>query len=513
MSATDPSRRPARAAATSLFGASLRIQAVANTAGNLAFFTAIFLLTPLAIRELGDEGWGIWQLVGATTAYATLLALGLGTAIHYQVAYNLARGDVDRLAIAFTNARVYLGAAAVVLLLLLAVVGKPLLRSLIEAKDIERAWSGLLMTIVPTALTLPLRIYPSSLGGLGRLDIIGVIQALSAAALAAAVWIGFHEGMGLPGFALVMTIGALLPMFPSWVLAHRLLPRGCLRFTRIDRVLFRELIGYSVNSFIYVFGTVVLYQTMKFVAAWRCGGVTAAGEIGLAISIVQTLGVVFVPLFTTLLARFGQLHGTGQADAMRQLLVRSLIASGLLVIPSSFFLLWDADAIFRAWVGAELSARSLADVILATRLMLVGQAAYVFALPSYNALLGIGQHRSFAIGMLATAVANALIGWLVAGLFPRIASLAIVFTVAMLGLVLLVTVPAARLHFRIAHKPVLIRGLLAPLGASLPGAAILSLRPQLGRPIVDLLVDAVLFSASAAPCLEIARRRFLQRAR
>jgi O-antigen/teichoic acid export membrane protein len=490
-------------------GASLRLQAVANAVGNIAFFAVIFLLTPLSIRQLGNDGWGIWQLVGATTAYAALLALGLGTAIHYQVAHNLARGDVERLAIAFTNARVYLGAAAVLMLALLAALGRPLMASLVDPAHAELAWSALLLTIVPTALTLPLRVYPSTLGGLQRLDLVGLIQTVSAVALLIATWLGFRAGMELRGFAFVMTVGALLPMFPSWLLAHRLLPSGCLRFTSVDRALLRELVGYSLNSLAYVIGTVVLYQTMKLVAAWRCGGAEAAGEIGLAISIVQTLGVIFVPILTTLMARFSQLHVADQTDAMRALLTRALITTGWLVVPSIVFLLLEADAIFGAWVGGELGQRNIEQIALTTRLMLVGQAAYVFALPCYYALLGVGEHRVFGIAMLTAAVANAMAGWWATGSVPRIATLGFVFNVAMLALVLLVTFPVALRRFQVTGKAILVRALLAPLAASLPGVAVLLWRPRIGRLEVDLVLDAIIFCASVAPALEMARRRLL----
>ncbi len=490
-------------------GASLRLQAIANTAGNLAFYAVIFVLTPISIRELGDEGWGVWQLVGATTAYAGLLALGLASAIHYQVALNLARHDVERLALAFTSARAYLAAAAFAMLLLLAAFGRPLMSATVDEAHVDLAWWALVMTIVPTALTLPLRVYPSALAGLSRLDVVGSLQALCAVALLAGVWAGFRAGMELPGFSLAMTIGSLLPLIPSWLLARRLLPRGALRFTRIDFALFRELVAYSVNTLIYAMGTVVLYQTMKFIAAWRFG-VAAAGEISLAISIVQTLAVVFVPLFTTLFARFGQLHGSGQSDAMRDLLSRALATSGLLVIPGSAFLFACADGIFRAWVGNELGQEAIAEVVWTTRLMLLGQAAYVLVLPCYNALLGMGEHRSFGIGMLITAVANAGCGWIISGWFPEIATLAWVFSAALAALVLLVTVPLARARFGLALRPLFVRAVLVPLAASVPGVALVLWGPDLQQPIPDLALDAILFAIGAAPGLEWARRRFVR---
>lgn len=491
-------------------GASLRLQAIASTAGNVAFFATLFVLTPLSIRELGAEGWGIWQLVGATAAYASLLSLALGTAIHYQVAYHLARGDVARLATAFTNARFYLGAAGLLLLALLFGAGEPLIRSLVEPALRGPAWSALVASVGLTAVSLPLRIYPSTLGGMQRLDLYGLIQFASALLLLPAIYLGFSAGMGLSTFVFLMTLGSLLPILPSWILARRLLPRGCLRFTRFDLPLFRELLAYSLSSLVYVAGTVVLYQTMKFVAAWRCGGAAAAGDMGLVISIVQTLGVVFVPLLGTLHARFGQLHGDERFDEIRELLERALVATGLLLVPGIVFLLAESPTIFEAWVGSELGETSLRELALATRIMLLGQAAYVFALPCYYALLGMGEHRPFGIGMLVAAVVNAVAGWFVAGVFPRVAALGLVFAIATTLLAGLVTFPFALRRFPIALTRVLARALLFPLAVSLLGLAAMRLKPASGQPMLELLGDGVLFSVCVVPWLEVARRRFLR---
>jgi O-antigen/teichoic acid export membrane protein len=489
--------------------ASLRLNAVASVAGNLSFFAALFLLTPLAIRELGAEAWGIWQIVGAITAYATLLNLGLGTTIHQEVAYQSTRGDWERLSRAFTNLRLYLTAAGALLLLLLWLGGDAFVRSLVSPEHAEMARGALSVSVVITALTLPLRIFPSALAGLQRLDLYGVLQVVAAVAMVAAVWLGFRRGMGLVGFACVMTVASVLSALPSWLLVRRLLPRASLRWSRFDARLFAQMIRYSLSTLVYTMGTVVLYQTMRFVASWRCGGAEAAGYMGLAVTLVQSLGVVFVPVVNPLLSRSAQLHAEGRPEAIRDLLGRSLVATGLLLVPCLAFLAQSTPAVLEAWLGSSVGGEPLAQIGRTVRLMLIGQGAYVLSLPCYYVLLGTGEHRIFGVGMLIAALSNAALGFGAAGLFPRIETLGLVFGACTLALSAAAILPAALRGLSVPLGPALRGGLLVPLLAVSPGIAGVGWRPRLGLPIMDLVLDAILFTLLAAPGLELARRRLL----
>jgi len=491
-------------------GASLRLQAVANVGGNLSLYVVIFLLTPLAIRRLGSDGWGIWQIVNAATAYATQVNLGLGTAIHQQVAYNVGRRDYVQLSRAFTGGRLYLAGAGLLLLGLLFAFGRPIAASLVDPEHVELTWTALVLTIGLTALTLPLRLFPSALMGLQRGDLWGLIQTLCSALLLLAVWLGFRGGMGLAGFALLMTFGPLMPALPCWILTRRLLPRVALAWTFPSRALLRELLGYGLSTLSFVVGTVVLYQTMKFVAAWRCGGAEAAGHMGLAVSIVHTVGTVILPLVVTLHARFGQLHGEGRREEVRTLFERGLVVTALLVVPATLFLMADARAIFDAWVGGAVSPAVVAELGRTTQLMLLGQGLYLVAMPCYYALLGAGQHRAFGTAMLGAAIANAGLGFLATGFHARIEVLGAVFGLVVGALSLGVTFPLALRRLPIPLGRLLTRVLGVPLAASLPGLLALSLTRPSGHAIFDLGVDAALFGLLTAPGLEWARRRLVR---
>jgi O-antigen/teichoic acid export membrane protein len=229
--------------------------------------------------------------------------------------------------------------------------------------------------------------------------------------------------------------------------------------------------------------------------------------MGLAISLAQTLSVVFGPGVTALMARVGQLKGETRLGEVPALLERVFTVLGLLLVPSVVFLWVGVHSILEVWVGGELPDAAIARVGATTQLLLLGHGFYIAALPFYYAMLGVGEHRAFGIGMLLVAVVNSVTSWFVAGAQPRLETLAMVYSVSMLALVALVTLPAGLRRFPLSLPRLLVRAVAVPLLASLLPAAVVLLRPRFGSPLADLAADALLFSALCVPGLELARRR------
>ena len=122
-------------------------------------------------------------------------------------------------------------------------------------EHVELAWSALVIAIVITSVDLQTRLAGSVLIGLQRNDLYAIFQTAGAALLCLGVVFGFRAGMGLRGFAAVMTLGPMFAAVCSWVAYRRLLPRESLRWTRPDWPLFREMIGYSVSTILYAAGS------------------------------------------------------------------------------------------------------------------------------------------------------------------------------------------------------------------------------------------------------------------
>jgi O-antigen/teichoic acid export membrane protein len=76
---------------------SLKINAISNWASLLVHIMVGFFLTPFIISHLGQNGYGIWTLVGSFIGYYGLLNLGVGSAITRYIARYSAQNDIKNL--------------------------------------------------------------------------------------------------------------------------------------------------------------------------------------------------------------------------------------------------------------------------------------------------------------------------------------------------------------------------------------------------------------------------------
>src|SRR4051794_18404714 len=60
--------------------------ALASWSGFAAQVVAAFLTTPIIIRGLGDDRYGVWSLIESILAYLMLLDLGLTASVVYYIA-------------------------------------------------------------------------------------------------------------------------------------------------------------------------------------------------------------------------------------------------------------------------------------------------------------------------------------------------------------------------------------------------------------------------------------------
>lgn len=498
--------RMAKAAAS---GRSKRIgvNAIVNAVGSVAYYAAVVLVTPVAIDSLGQEAWGIWQLAGAAAGLMILLNLGLNSAASYHISRSLAVGDLDVLGKSINNVRLYLNVAAGLMLLLLAVAGRPLVDSLFDEQTAEAGYEALLISVTLTAVTVPLRLFPSVLSGLQRYDLFSAFRVAAGVLLLGGAWFGLRQGMGLKGFVIVMSLAPVVPAILAWVASRMILPRECFRWRRPDVPYLFEMIRYSVSTLIYTAGLAILYQVMKFTASWNCGGPVAAGHAGLVVNVAQVVSVLFIPLTGVLHTRVSDLNGRGLGDDIPPLILRALAAMGMAAVPGLVFLGVEADSVFAVWIGSGVSAETVTQLANTLRYMLVGQGLYVVYLPCFYALLGLGEHRVFGVSMLAAGIVNAVVGFFATEMFPELPVLGLVFGLTLSVVTLAATLPATLRRFTIPVGRVVLDPVLLPLAASIPGAlAVLSL-PQRFDGIGDLAVSALVYGVCTLPGLVLLRRR------
>ena len=486
----------------------ISINAILNATGSLSYYVAVVLITPLAIGALGEHVWGIWQLVGAVTSYALLVDLGLQSAVSYHVAAAVANDDAEGLGKSIHTARTYMLGAGLSIAVVFVLVGSPLVSVLVPESDHALALRALLCSTVLTGLTLPWRAYSSVIFGIQRLDLIARFRLGTAILLFAVVASGFWLGrLDLLGFVVVMSVAPVAPGLLSWIAARRLFPRSVLAWRRMDWPYLREMFAYSINTVLYTTGSTILYQSLKVLAAWTAGGTIAAARMGLAVSIVQILSVLFVPLVSVIQPRAADLANRGRADQLAPLLHRSLATIGAVATPIILFIAVEGTTLFSAWVGNAVDAEGIASLARTSLYMLPGQWLFIVFLPCFYALAGLGEHRGFGVMMIGTGVLNAAGGALAALHSPSNEALALVFSGAMTSMVVFYTVPVALRRFSIGLVTTLRDALAVPVVAALPGVASVWIRPRMDEPLLDLIVAGVGFGLLALPGFLLAIRR------
>jgi O-antigen/teichoic acid export membrane protein len=270
------------------------------------------------------------------------------------------------------------------------------------------------------------------------------------------------------------------------------------------------MLTFSINTFLYTTGTVILYQSMKMIAAANAGGMVAAGHMGLAVSIAQILSVVFVPLVSVMHPRTRSLASRGLHEQIPGLLRKSLVVIGAIATPTILFIWGATPLILEAWVGDSLSAESIERLVRTVRFMMPGQWIFIVFLPCYFALVGLGQHRVFGIGLVAAGIANAILGWIATDWMPTTEPLGIVFSIVMVILVFSTTLPATLKHFHLSAGTALYEAIVLPCVLTLPGLVMLGLAPAVGDRFVDLAIAGVFFAVGAGPGMLMARRKVNQ---
>ena len=477
----------------------LRLNAIFNAAGSISFYAVVFLITPFVIERIGTQGWGIWQLVSSTMGILLLLSLGLGSALNNEVARNYSHGSRERLGSAINCSRAYFTLGSLLIIVIVFVGGSHLIRSLVGPVLFDTAYQTLLIAAVATAVAFVFEQFTSVVAGLQRYDLLGAFRLIQAGIFLLVVIILLRSNMQVQGFAAVMSLAPAVCGLLSWIYYRRIFPKKIRALRHINVMHFKEMLWFGLNTLSYTIGLALLYQSMKFIASWRYGGVESAGYIGLVISLIMMLNVIFLPLITVLLPRISSLMEAGNTQAISKLFFRAFSVTGLVAIPSITFLFIDADIILNAWVGSVLSETVISELTKTLRIMLIGQGLYIVSLPCFFAMAGIREHRALGLGMVFAGIFSIAASWLAGGSGAKLFVLGTVVSSCLGVLCLGLAIPVAIKRFSINIRTAIIDVGWLPLLITLPGLLILLLLPRQESYMWTLGLDMVIFSIVVAP--------------
>ncbi|MEW4568948.1 flippase [Tautonia sp. JC769] len=391
----------------------LALNAAINWVGTLAQMVAVFFVSPILVRGLGDERYGAWAFIESILAYLTLFDLGIGAAVVRYIARF--EGGQDQQGINRTfSASVFLfslaglGVLAVASLFLGPVWGwLP-----VPSEHRFDAWWLFALLAFNLAVGLPMGVFAAVLDGLQRYVPKTLVRMVTLVVRSVAMLLVVRSGGGLAAIALTVTVIALIEHLVLAIMAFAYLPG--LRFAPhlVDRETLHMIGGYSVHAFVAMIAGRISFQSDALVI----GAFLPLSQItyfALASRLTEHVKGALRSMTTVLTPHISQLEGQNDFEAIRRVYIKGTRYVLWLIIPVQLGIFFLGKPFFRLWIGPEHAERCYPVlIILAAPLALVLSQSIAGRI-----LYGVGKVRGFSRLVMIEAISNLGLSLLLIGPF------------------------------------------------------------------------------------------------
>ena len=368
------------------------------------------LLTPLLIRELGSDAYGVWILATSLTfgvGYLSFADLGIEQAAVRTIAEARGAGDARRAREAFsTTFAVFLAVAAVVtpIGILLADVLVGVFKVPGELED--EAVTAFALVAAQIGFDLPSRAFSATLEGAQRYGLWQVTRVTQAALLAILMATVVLLGHGIDTLAVATLAGSGAVFVFTAFLTWRCVPD--IRFSPrlVTRRAFRELAGFGSQLFLFRLLSVVYRQMDRTVI-----GIVLAASVVTTYEIANKFyaSAALIESIATSSLVPAVAFASADKETLRDMLKRGTNYSLAATLPIAIAVIIFAEPLIRTWIGAEHTnaagpTRLLVAALIPSFLIAVGQTM----------LVGLGRIKTMLLLVAGWAALNlGLSIWLV----------------------------------------------------------------------------------------------------
>jgi glycosyltransferase involved in cell wall biosynthesis/O-antigen/teichoic acid export membrane protein len=385
---------------TTTLPARFRRNALSNYASSFVALAVALVTTPVLVRGLGMDAWGVWVVVGSTVQYFDLLRFGFGRGMVKWVAEGSALEDNDLLRRTLATAFFLLMIPA---LLVLAIV--PILVLLfpvvfdVPAGLETAAMITIVLVGIDLAVAMPADTFGASLIGLQRYDLLNATVIATVVAQAIGWIVVVSLGGGIVALGIVTLALSVASQVARYAIAKRLLPSMRLRPRYFDRSLVRPFVSLSGWIALAEFSLVVISR-IDVIIVGIVVGVPEAGVYAVGQKLAMLIGRFTNPALNMLFPHAATLYARGDWPGLRSTLQAGTRLAVGIAAPLTIALCFLASPMIDAWVGPGYDAAAEVVVYLSLT-TLAASVAYT----GVYVLRGTGNVRRPALfGVFEAAV-------------------------------------------------------------------------------------------------------------
>ena len=309
------------------------------------------IYTPVMIRLLGQEEYGLYALIGSVAAYFSIMDMGLGNAIVRFTARNRALGDKkaeSKLNGLFLILYGFIGVLTVLVGIILLNRVDSIFSATLTVSELEKAKIMVKILIFNYALSFPLAVFGSIIQAYEKfvvVKLVALIRHIMVPVVTLPVLFMGYGSVAMVAITTIVNIACLL--FNVYYCFKNL--KVNFYFGKIDFQLLKEILGYSSLVFLGIIVDQLYWNTHQFILGILVGTVPVAIYaiamifIKLYMQFSTSLSGLFLPRvsmmvannasnqeLTEIMIKFGRL----------QYIVMSFILSGFILFGQSFINIW-----------------------------------------------------------------------------------------------------------------------------------------------------------------------------
>lgn len=324
-----------------------------------------FALTPVILKAVGAEDFGLWSLTFAVMGFLGLMDGGLATSAVKFIAECRGSGDTERRnRIASTLLVLYLGLAGIATVAVFVLsLGYVHWFHLPEAKASTALALLWLLALRSVVLALPLSLFHSLLFGEQKNALLSAVQAGASVVYALAVWGALKLGAGIITVAGI-NLAAMIAEYGVYaLLVRKVVPELRLSPGLLDKSQLKPLLGFSGAQLLVNVAQLVRLRTDPILVQLFCG-LAPVASYAVALRIAESALLLIKQAVNVLAPVIAQLHGAGETEKIKALFVRGskLVLAGASVLSVAIACL--SREVVGLWVGPSLTDAALPLVVL-----------------------------------------------------------------------------------------------------------------------------------------------------
>jgi O-antigen/teichoic acid export membrane protein len=382
----------------------LRRNVLTNYIARFATIFGLFLLFPFVAHHVGLSVYGIYLLISSMTMFFTL-DFGMGTATIRYVAAAWTMDDRPQLSRVISSSLAFFIALAVALAVVFAlsmIVAWPSL----HIPESERSTALQLLVVVGVGqllIAIPLGVFNQVLIGIGRLDVMNVLQLVQLALRVVATVGLLSLGYGIVAVAISEGILAIGLGIAAWIASKRQMVDVPVNISRAEWRIVRSMAPFSLQLFVISVAALVILQADSLIISLFLP-VAAVTLYGAAYRIYQVTREMTNALTLALVPAATARHVQDHQVRLQELFLKATRYSNVLVLLFSVPGLLFAGIVLEAWGGPAF--RPGTEVM---QILLLSQLFNNNHLVAISILTGRGNVKAYARYHALWAAANIIL--------------------------------------------------------------------------------------------------------